>query len=298
MPVTPHKDKLEAAISNPKCSSADVKVLKEALGVYAKWIEQLGSLKSKGRPRVDKMVELLNWYKDTLEIELIIGKGSDFLKRQKGQLKLDSSVLEEFLVHLINPDILNGLDSIENLQIGPKTAFMSLAFSPKSLEDMTQRPNVFLKTKDQDFVIGSKIHYKFSTSQNFEREKTNVGDLVLAILAAECKVNLDKTMFQEAAGTAARLKQGCPISKYYLLIEYLDMTPEDSRLTAIDNVFLLRRTTRLPFEKRSVLEYVERQHKEHPIDSEVIWKFTQEIQRFIGSTWYDPNQALKRGSFI
>lgn len=68
-----------------------------------------------------------------------------------------------------------------------------------------------------------------------------MSQLFLAVLAVECKVNYDKTMFQECAGTAARLKQGCPISKYYALVEYLSMQPEDTRLTSIDNVFLLRK---------------------------------------------------------
>jgi len=34
------------------------------------------------------------------------------------------------------------------------------------------------------------------------------------VLAAECKANLDKTMFQEARATASALKQGCPIARY------------------------------------------------------------------------------------
>jgi hypothetical protein len=124
------------------------------------------------------------------------------------------------------------------------------------------------------------------------------GSLFLAVLAAECKVNYDKTMFQECAGTASRLKQGCPVSKYYVLVEYLDMEPEDCRLTEIDNVFILRRVKRLPFEKRSKVEEVESIHKRYPIDGEVIWKFVQEIQKFTDAIWYDPEEALKRGSFI
>ena len=175
---------------------------------------------------------------------------------------------------------------------------MSLAFFPKSFKELTHKPNIFIKTKDQDFIIGTKIHYKFSTTQTFEEQNTVDGSLILAVLAAECKINLDKTMFQEAAGTAARLKQGCPVARYYLLVEYLDMTPEDCRLTAIDNVFLLRHARRLPFEKRNVIEEVEHQHKEHPIDYRVIWMFVQEIQKFIDAIWYDPDEALKRGSFV
>lgn len=121
---------------------------------------------------------------------------------------------------------------------------------------------------------------------------------MLAVLAAECKVNLDKTMFQEAAGTAARLKQGCPMSRYYVLVEYLDMEPEDCRLTAIDNVFLLRHAKRLPFGKRTDYEEVKAQHHVSPIDVEVIWRFCEEIQSFVEAVWYDPGQALQRGSFV
>lgn len=127
---------------------------------------------------------------------------------------------------------------------------------------------------------------------------TTQGSLVLAVLAAECKVNLDKTMFQEAAGTATRFKQGCPISRYFVLAEYLDMEPEDCRLTDVDNVFLLRHARRLPFEKRSVVEEVERQHKDYPIDPEVMWRFVEAIQAFVDAAWYDPEQALRRGSFV
>jgi len=42
------------------------------------------------------MTELLNNYKDFLEVDLITRRGSAFIKRQKGQLKLDNSVIEEF----------------------------------------------------------------------------------------------------------------------------------------------------------------------------------------------------------
>ena len=105
-------------------------------------------------------------------------------------------------------------------------------------------------------------------------------------------------MFQEAAGTAGRMKQGCPIAKYFLLVEYLDMTAEDSRLTDIDNVFLLRHARRLPFDKRQDIDAVTRQRKENPIDPEVIWKLVQEIQSFVGTAWYDHEEALRRGSFV
>ncbi len=293
---TPHRDKLVAAIKNNKIST-DIQVLNEAVVQYEQWISALDALTTTGKVRVLQMVQLLNQYKNYLELEVIMRRGSPVLKRQRGQLKLDSSVMEEFLVHLVRPEIIIGLEGID-ITTGPQNAFMSLSFRPSSVTALMSKPEVVVKTKDQDFVFGARIHYKFSSEPNFERAVTTEGAFILAVLAAECKVNLDKTMFQEAAGTAAHLKQGCPIAQYFILAEYLDIKPEDPRLTAIDNVFLLRHAERLPANKRDSIEEVGRQHGEHPIDGEVVWRFVEQIQRFVEAVWYEPKDALKRGSFV
>jgi len=296
MSSTPHREKLLAAINNPK-PNRDIALLKEAFAAYESWISKTNALKSSGQTRINEMTALLNEYKDYLEVDLIATKGSDFIKRQKGQLKLDNSAIEEFLIHLVNPAILNNLPNFD-LERGPQTAFMSLAFRPSSISNLNEKPEVILKVKDQDFTIGKAIYYKFSSDADFSSKKTVDGKFYLAVLAAECKINYDKTMFQECAGTAARLKQGCPVAKYFALVEYLDMQPEDTRLTEIDNVFLLPKAKRLPFEKRSVLAEVKAQHKNYPISAKVIGMFVKEIQNFIDATWYNPDEALKRGSFV
>ena len=297
MPNAPHLDKLEAAIRNPKCEREDVLLLEEARERYRTWKAAITAAAGTGKPRVIEMTRLLNEYKDFLEVELIAARGSAFIKRQKGQLKLDNSVLEEFLIDLTQPTVLTGLPDFP-LTVGPNTAFMSLSFAPPALRALNEAPVVALKVKDQDCIIGKEIHFRFSPDPAFAADKTASGSLSLAVLAAETKVNLDKTMFQEAAGTASRLKHGCPHSQYYILSEYLDMEAEDCRLTAIDNVFLLRHAKRLPFEKRSVLAEVRRQHENCPIDAEVIWTFVEKIQAFINAAWYDPAAALQRGSFV
>jgi len=294
--MTPHKDKLVAAIANPKAKD-DKELLVEALKNYDLWITATKALTSKGDKRVSEMVSLLNQYKDLIEVELIAQKGSAFLKRQKGQMKLDNNIMEEFLIHLVHPDILNNLPNFE-LDKGPHTAFMSLSFRPSNVQSLNEKPEVVIKNKDQDFTIGKSIYYKFSSEADFASAKTTNGKIFLAALAAECKINYDKTMFQECAGTATRLKQGCPISKYYALVEYLDMKPEDVRLTDIDNVFLIRKAKRLPFGKRNIYAEVKALHKNAPISDEVIINFTKEIQHFIDAVWYDPDEALKRGSFV
>lgn len=297
MSLIPHHDKLIAAISNPKCS-ADTKLLQEVFERYKDWAKSIKSLTSFGQDRVNQMVNMLNEYKDFLEVDIIARRGSAFLKRSKGQLKLDNSVLEEFLIYLVDDKIIKGLPSSFKIDCGPHTAFMSLCFRPEGIESLGKKPSIVLKQKDQDFTIGKKIHYQFSPSSTFENNKTTTGELYLSVFAAEIKVNYDKTMFQECAGTASRLKQGCPIAKYYALVEYLDMLPEDCRLTEMDNVFLLRKAKRLPVNKRPVLAEVEKQHKNFPIAKDVIWNFVQEMQSFVNAAWYDPKTALKRGSFV
>lgn len=294
MALTPHKEKLVAAIKNPK-ANADKALLKEAYKGYLSWTDKLEKLKSKGDKRVVEMTTLLNEYKDFLEVDLIAKKGSAFIKRQKGQLKLDNSVIEEFLIHLVHDDVLQNLPS--GIETGSQTAFMSLSFRPSNIDSLNKQPEIVLKRKDQDFTIGKSIYYQFSPNKKFDKKITANGKLFLAVLAAEVKVNYDKTMFQECAGTASRLKQGCPLSKYYALVEYLDMQPEDVRLTDIDNVFLLRKAKRLPYEKRSIYEEVRDQHNNFPISSDVMKKFVGEIQDFINATWYNPAAALSRGSF-
>lgn len=228
---------------------------------------------------------------------MIAKSGSNFLKRQKGQLKLDNSVMEEFLPHLVDKRIIKNLPTDFDLEAGSKTSFMSLSFSPSSIRSLDV-PCITLKEKDQDFAIGKSYYYKFSSDEEFAIDKTTEGTLFLAVLATECKVNYDKTMFQECAATAERLKQGCPMSKYYTLVEYLDMSPEDTRLTSIDNVFLLRHAKRLPYEKRNVYEEVKAQHRDFPISFDVMKKYVGEIQNFVNATWYDPDAALKRGTFV
>ena len=293
---TRHKDRLQAAIKNPKCGK-DVPILEEAYRAYEIWISKMQSIASTGKQKVFEMTKYLNEYKDVLEVELIAKNGTPFLTRQKGQLKLDNSVLEEFLIHLVDPSVLRNLPDFD-LDVGPQKAFMSLSFVPSSIEHLNKKPNVILKVKDQDFTIGKSIYFKFSAHKDFLAKKTAEGQLCLAVLAAEIKVNYDKTMFQECAGTAARLKQGCPSARYYALVEFLDMRPEDCRLTEIDNVFLLRRAKRLPYEKRNVYQEIKAQHANNPIDADVIWNFVMEIQSFIDAVWYDPDEALRRGSFV
>ena len=94
-----HKEKLEAAIHNPKARQ-DLEILKEAMSAYTTWVGNLKSINETGDGYLREALRLLNEYKDYLEVELIARKGSDFLKRQKGQKQYEdlSFTLNDLLI--------------------------------------------------------------------------------------------------------------------------------------------------------------------------------------------------------
>jgi hypothetical protein len=294
---TPHGNKIAKALANQKAARQDKEILEEIKDAYDGWIAELVKVVPGEDPkaRVVRQAGLFNDYKFFVEVDCVAKRGSAWLKRQKGQLKLDSSIIEEFLLHLVHPATLPGFERLDELAVGPNQAFMSMSFRAGSLAGLLGHPEVVVKTKDQDFTLGAQLHYAIGTTPDL-RSATR-GSFVLAVLAAECKMNLDKTMFQEAAGTATRLKQGCPMAKYFLIAEFLDMTPEDVRLTDIDNVFLLRPSRRLGPQLRGDAHAVAKYHEDNPIRADVIWQFVEEMQSFIEAVWYDPSTVLERGSF-
>lgn len=62
---------------------------------------------------------------------------------------------------------------------------------------------------------------------------------------AELKTNLDKTMYQEASATAHDIKLAVTGAKYYLLCDFLDMTPISTATTDIDEILIVRKAKRI-----------------------------------------------------
>ena len=116
-----HGEKIVAAISNEKTPSSDVVRLKNALSRYDLWISQLNSIKVCNLDDlIISMVRLLNDYKFSIDVDLIFDSSENFLYRQKGQLKLDNTVMEEFL-----PIFVTNCLKFLNYDIGFKYWFAS-----------------------------------------------------------------------------------------------------------------------------------------------------------------------------
>ena len=134
------------------------------------------------------------------------------------------------------------------LTMGPANSFSALRFE-EDIRSARRGVGARLRSKNQDFAITRKLFLRASHHADFREavtEETNI-----AYVASEIKTNLDKTMFQEAAATALDVKSVVPGARYYLLCEWLDMTPISTTTTAIDEILILRQAKRLASNVRS-----------------------------------------------
>ena len=245
---TPHLEKLNAVLANEKLPSTDKPVVEEAIQRYRAWIFALQQVQGDNWDEVAlQMVTLLNEYKLFVEVDIIFDREDDFLYRQKGQTKLDNSIIEEFLPHLVSKCLMKDADDT-NLSLGPTTAFSAIYFA-SSLDAPAIGGGITVRTKDQDFAIAKRVYLKASHDPEYQESITKAFDI--AFVVGECKTNLDKTMFQEAVATAHDVKSAVTGAKYYLLCEWLDMTPQSTAATDIDEVIILRKAKRLSSNVRS-----------------------------------------------
>lgn len=298
---TPHGDKLRALLENEKLPESDKQAVRETLNRYKKWFSESLKIKGKDYEKIDKLVSLLNDYKLHVELNLIFDSQNDFLYRQKGQIKLDNTIIEEFLPILITGYFSKELGKL-NLTYGPATCFSGTWFE-SSILFMQKGGGLQLRQKDHDFTISRKIYLRASYNADFSESITH--ETNIAYIACECKTNLDKTMFQEAAATALDIKTAVPSAKYYLLCEWLDMTPISTSTTAIDEVIILRKAKRLPSNIRQEFNlyanrkkkrtFYEKFLKEHPLSADVFIRLLTNIEKQLR----DDTEAkvLERGYF-
>jgi len=240
-----HGEKLVATINSEKTPKEDVSRLNEALSTYDKWILDLNSTNGETLDElIENLVELLNQYKTYIDVNLIFDSPKDFLYRQKGQLKLDNTVIEEFLPIFVSKCLVKKFGYCD-IAIGSQIATFSSVFFASSLSTPNIGGGISIKTKDQDFSMSRKLYIKSSYESNFPPENTVTMETNIGYVLAELKTNLDKTMFQEASATAHDVKQAVTGAKYYLLCDFLDMTPISTATTDIDEILIVRKAKRI-----------------------------------------------------
>lgn len=301
---TPHGDKLKALVNNAKLPAADKARVEEQIEKYNAWIDSMSSLTEEGDALLKRLIDLLNEYKKSVEFDLIFCAEGDFLYRQKGQLKLDNTVLEEFLPRLFDRRLVHGFERQAGLECGPRASFAGLSFDSPLIA--LASGGAYLKRKDQDFSVTRK--HKITISRPDNSDDKFEEEFHVSYFATEIKTNLDKTMFQEAAATAGELKRATSGSKYILLCEWLDMTPINTKLTAMDEVIVLRKSKRLGSNVRSNFsthqgrissqEKYEKFLDEHPLSLEGFERFIWHLNECFPSEEHDAEDViLHRGYF-
>jgi len=298
---TPHLDKMKALLENRRLPATDKPRVEAALKRYREWITDLEAVKGGQRGAVQGLVDATNRYKSSVELDLIFDSPGEFLYRQKGQLKLDNTILEEFLPQLF----YRGLNLADGtFELGPQKTFAGLSFgSSIASPGIGGRPS--LRTKDQDFVLGKRLYMMTSFHKDFheaERMESHLG-----YVCAECKTNLDKTMFQEAVATSRDLKMAVPSSLYFLVCEFLDMTPVSITPTHIDDVLIVRKAKRMSSnvrqEYRSAKE--RKAHRDEYVEflesakyyADVFQRMIDKIQRIIDAADPGMDAVLMKGYF-
>ncbi|MFM9160063.1 MAG: Bpu10I family restriction endonuclease, partial [Dolichospermum sp.] len=125
---TPHFEKLKALLDNSKLPVNDQPRVNEAMDIYKIWINNLRQTITSqvtSKQMLHTLLKLLIDYKNYIDIKLIFDSPNDFLYRQKGQLKLDNTIIEEFLPYLINPIIIPEIEKLD-AEVGPIKAFSSV----------------------------------------------------------------------------------------------------------------------------------------------------------------------------
>jgi hypothetical protein len=302
-----HGEKLVSALANDKLPEGDKPRLETAIQVYCQWSNDIDAIVANDIPElVEKMVKELNIYKKYIDLDLIFDSPDDFLYRQKGQLKLDNTVIEEFVPILARKCIsMKYSDGL--LSIGPQTATYSSIYFNTSVNNSAIGGGMTIKTKDQDFALTRKLYIRSSYQEDFSPDETVTISTNLGFILAEMKTNLDKTMFQEASATAHDVKLAVTGAKYFLLCDYLDMTPISSATTDIDEVLILRKAKRTNSNIRaryskykgrqdSREEYIQYLNK-YPYSVDVFQRFIDHIMALLSNETIVEEDVLKFGHF-
>lgn len=300
-----HGGKIRKLLESRKLPPSDVPRVEAAYDRYESWIAQL---RTKSYPTLEEMISgmvgLLNEYKNYIDIDLIFDSKEDFLYRQKGQLKLDNTVMEEFLPIFVARCLAREFEH-PDFSIGAQAQVFSSIHFESSLASSAAGGGLRVKMKDQDFSIYRPLFLKAS----HHRDMSNAIEIEtsLGYVCAELKTNLDKTMFQEASATAHDVRVAVSGAKYYLLADFLDMKPISTATTDIEEILILRKAKRIGSGIRSSYstytgrqrgrEYYVNYLLSHPYSVDVFSRFIYQIIKQVSSDDLTEESALSAGWF-
>lgn len=265
-----------------KSKQKDKDILK-AWEYYKQYRNEIDSLDLLNAEEIRLLVRATNSYRNN-----VIGIFES--RKNSGQEGLRSTILEEFFCHLFKNLVKSYLGKDTLFYIGKGNSYVSLGFSPKSLNDLFENPVPYIHTKDQDFMIGCEIDIEINLSGERVNKKNST---IIPVLAIECKTYIERNMLDSCAATATRLKNAMPYCMYILASEYMKMDEAFPELTDIDEVFILCKASnseREAYKKESKLP--------HKLDEELIVELFLMVEKHFRKKWWNPEEALKTGRVI
>lgn len=277
MSVYIHGDNIETKLKSAK--GVNLRYLKEIEAKYQIWRTEIDALKGKrAKADVKKLVDSLNKYKNFIE--------QPQYRKEKGntdgftsQSKLHSTVLEEFMYHLlIEIPELRG----KNLEFGATHAYSNLYFSPASLASFETNTGMSINTKDQDFAISKKVALTTFSSAHLSQEEYEIH---VPIVSIECKTYLDKTMYEGSVATAEKIKRGNPYSLFLIVTETYEVAANvDPAYSEINQIYVLRKQS-----QRDVKQ---------AIQADIVEDLYQTVELHLKSSWRDVDKKIKSGKLI
>lgn len=234
---TPHLDRLRAALKNPRLPKKDAFEIQEAIKKYHLWVTELNAVEGTCSEEITfQMIELLNVYKHYIDVSLIFDSQQDFLYRQREELKIDTTIIDDFLPRLIYKTMYSDLVGTQ-LEIGPVNHYSSTYYNNIRKVD-GDNGELAVKTKSQGFAISRKLYLQSSHNPNFLQAQ--VIELNLAYIIGEFQSALNKNSLKTANAMAIEAKTSVMGSKYFLLCEWMDMRQPNHTNSQIDEVLSLR----------------------------------------------------------
>jgi hypothetical protein len=253
--------------------------LKEIEKKYLAWRKKIDALKGKRKSAdIAKLVDALNEYKNFID-QPKFRKEKGNLNGFTSQSKLHSTVLEEFMYHLLIeiPQLLG-----KHLEFGATHAYSNLYFSPASLDSFETKSGLSINTKDQDFAISKKVQLATSLPPNEAKEQHIIHVPVVSI---ECKTYLDKTMYEGSVATAEKIKRGNPYSLFLIVTETYEVASNvDPAYSEINQIYVLRKQSNRETKK--------------PIQADIVEDLYRNVEQHLSSSWRDVNAKIKSGKLI
>lgn len=273
-----HGDNIETKRRSEK-GDTNLRYLDEIKPRYDKWLQEIDKLsQDRSKSSIVQMVKNLNAYKDFID--------QPKFRKEKGnphgftsQSKLHSTVLEEFMYHLLAPiPSLRG----KHLEYGPTNAYSNLYFAPRSLDAFEKDSGLTVNTKDQDFAISKKIRLHTILQEGTKPEQQ---DINVPIVSIECKTYLDKTMYEGSVATAEKIKKGNPYSLFLIVTETYEVASSvDPAYSEIDQIYVLRKQSQ--------------REARQPIQADIVLDLYEHVRRHLAGEWRDVAARIRSGKLI